>query len=364
MAADPLNGRIDFRTFNEETAAGEDNLDNESLSSRDEENTYDCSIISKEDATWSMDLQYLGVNLDYPFPNKAFLSDIGCDDDYGSISAEPGSDPSAPDGLSLSSAYDENEDDPKFPFHPKCFELLQQSVAFRQGLHIPAEPLLGGDWKLNVPCGGLDKDVLWEVFRNFQTNNSQLEISYGQPPPPQDQYWLVNPGEELLIADPGKRNVHAMNAIYDIWRETDSPGLEPEVEPKDDPFAQFPFELLLMITSTLQPCSLISLMQASPHIRRGLGRNFPYWRRRFETDLPWFYEIHTLLRDLPRPDSRDARELPPKSLSRFFAWAYHITTPRLGLHGPFMGVANRRRIWEACDQLVGPYLTLVDLLRK
>jgi hypothetical protein len=359
VAADPSDGRIDFRRFNEETAAGEDSLDNESLSSQDEIDTYDCSIISLEDAAWSIDLQCLGVNLDYPFPSKAFLSDIGCDDIYGAVSAEPGSDSSAPDDLDHYSAYNENEDDLLFPFHPKCFELLQQTIAFRRGFHIKAKPLLNGDWELNVPSGDLDKDVLWRVFRNLQ-NIAQLDISYGQPTPPQDQWWLINSGEELLIADPGKRNLHAMNAIHDMWHEIYSPGLEPDIQVMEDPFAQFPLELLLIITSALQPRSLLNLMQASPHIRRGLGQDFAYWRQRFETALPWFYEVHSFLQDLLSPDSCDARELPRKSLSHFFAWAYHTTTPRLGLHGPFMGIANRRRIWEVCDQLVGPYLALIN----
>ncbi|KAJ6000792.1 hypothetical protein N7481_001201 [Penicillium waksmanii] len=363
VAADPLNGRIDFRRFNEETAAGEDNLDNESLSSQDENGTYDCSIISKEDATWSNNLQCLGVNIDYPFPSNAFLSDIGYDDEFGAVSAEPGSDSSAPDDLGDYSAYDQNEDYPLFPFHPKCFELLQQTVAFWRGFQIKARPLLERDWELNVPGGDLDKDVLWRVFRNLQSD-AQLDISYGEPAPPQDQYWCVNPGDELFIADPGKRNPHAMNAIHDMWREIHSPGLESDITSKlssmDDPFAQFPLELLLIITSSLQPRSLLSLMQASPHIRRGLGRSFSYWRQRFETDLPWFYEVHSFLEDFPSPASCDSRELPGKSLSHFFAWAYHTTTPRLGLQGPFMGIANRRRIWEACNQLVGPYLAQVN----
>ncbi|KAJ5403246.1 hypothetical protein N7509_003117 [Penicillium cosmopolitanum] len=369
VAADPLNGRIDFRRFNEETAAGEDNLDNESLSSQDEDDTYDCSIISKEDATWSNNLQCLGVNSDYPFRSNAFLSDIGCDDEFGAVSAEPGSDSSAPDDLDDYKAYDQNENYPLFPFHPKCFQLLQQTVAFQRGFQIKAKSLLDGDWELNVPGGDFDKDVLYRVFRNLQSD-AQLDISYGEPELPHDQYWLANPGEELFIADPGKRNPHAMNAIDDMWREIHSPksGLEPDItgicnlnlKLMDDPFAHFPLELLLIIISALQPRSLLNLMQASPHIRRGLSRtSFSYWKRRFETDLPWFYEVHSFLQGIPSPASFDARELPGKSLSHFFAWAYHTTTPRWGLHGPFMGIANRRRIWEACNQLVGPYLALV-----
>lgn len=50
-----------------------------------------------------------------------------------------------------------------------------------------------------------------------------------------------------------------------------------------------------------------------------------------------------------------------RSLRRFFAWANHITTPRVGMKGPFMGVGNRRRIWGVCGHLVDLYLARLDL---
>ncbi|KAJ5183609.1 hypothetical protein N7492_001225 [Penicillium capsulatum] len=351
---DPSNGRIDFRKFNEETAAGEENFDNESLSSQDEEHTYDCDIISQEEALWSLNLQCLGLNPDSPLLSKAFLSDIGSPDDYGAVCAGPGSDPSAPDDLEYS-AYDQNEDYPLFPFHPKCFDLFQQVVAFKRGFQVGARPLPNGDWELNVPCRDLDKDALWEVF--YPLNDiSQLEISYGDPSPPQDQYWLVDSGEELFIADPGRRNPLAANVISDAWREIDCPASDPDIKSMKDPIAKLPFELILLITSKLPSDALLNLLQASPHLRRGLDSSFSFWRPRFEKDMPWFYEMHSFLHEIFGPANHDAMEASGKSLSRFFAWAHHATTPRLKLRGPFMGIANRRRIWEVCQQLVDPYL--------
>lgn len=355
MVAAASNGKIDFRKFNEESAAGEKNFDDESLPSDEEDDLYDCDIISMEDAIWSLHLQCLGVNRDSPLLERAFLSDVGCSDSYGAVSAEPGSDPSAPDDLNEYSAYDLGDDEPLFPFHPKCFELFQQAVAFQRGFKVNANPLPNGDWDLVVPCRDLDKDALWEVFFNLKSDQ-RLEISYGEPEPPHDQYWLVNSGEELLIADPGKRNPLAVNAIGDAWREIDCPDSDPDIKSTEDPFAKLPFELVLLVTSELPSRSLLDLLQASPHLRRGLGPSFSFWKRQFEKKMPWFYEMHSFLRDLSSSDSQEAREAPGKLTSHFFAWAYHTTTPRRGLKGPFMGIANRRRIWEVCNQIVSPYL--------
>ncbi|KAJ5767883.1 Aryl-alcohol dehydrogenase [Penicillium manginii] len=266
----PTN-KIDFRTFNAETAAGENNLDAESLPSEDEDNTYDPCIISKEDAAWSEDLQCLGVNFEHR-PRRAFLSDIGGDLD-------------------------------------------------------------------------LDLDVLWGVFRHLQ-DYAQLDIDYGRPGPPQDQHWLVNSGEELFIADPGKR-VHIHDNVNHMWDEmvssvevSNSNSNSHTMENSSDPFVLL-LEVLPLLTSQLYPESLLNLISASPSLRRGLGGNFAYWRRRFETDMPWFFEVHSFLDSL----GTVAVGVPKISFSHLFAWAYHTTTPRVGIKGPFMGVANRRRIW-------------------
>ncbi|CAI7666097.1 unnamed protein product [Penicillium manginii] len=326
----PTN-KIDFRTFNAETAAGENNLDAESLPSEDEDNTYDPCIISKEDAAWSEDLQCLGVNFEHR-PRRAFLSDIGCEGGYGAVYAGPGSAESAPESLDEYAA---------------CFELLRKAVAFRAG-----NSNTSGDLDL-------DLDVLWGVFRHLQ-DYAQLDIDYGRPGPPQDQHWLVNSGEELFIADPGKR-VHIHDNVNHMWDEmvssvevSNSNSNSHTMENSSDPFVLL-LEVLPLLTSQLYPESLLNLISASPSLRRGLGGNFAYWRRRFETDMPWFFEVHSFLDSL----GTVAVGVPKISFSHLFAWAYHTTTPRVGIKGPFMGVANRRRIWGVCDQLVGPYLDLV-----
>lgn len=368
-AADPTNGRIDIKKFNEETAAGEESFDTESLGSREEEESYDPTILSREEASWSLNLQALGINADSPVSSQIFLSGMGSYSDYGHVSVEPGSDPSAPEYRGDHSAYEDKGDEPCIPFHPKCFEIFQRVIAFRRGSQLKVKPLPGGEWDLNTSCVDLDKDLLWEVFVEHIQDNSTLDISYGDPPPPQDQHWNVNSGDEFFIADPGKRNDLVVNTIHDIWHTMDYQDNTAPVKQPSDLFAELPLELLLIITSALEPGELLNLLQASAHVRRGLGRDTSFWIQQFQVEMPWFYEIHAFLHGLARQTGYDAlgttasdnaTGLFGKSLSHFFAWAFYTTTPRCGLKGSFMGIANRRRIWEVCKQVVDPYLARIQ----
>lgn len=39
----------------------------------------------------------------------------------------------------------------------------------------------------------------------------------------------------------------------------------------------------------------------------------------------------------------------------FFLWLEAVTEAKMGIKGPVLGIANRRRIWSACQQLVCDY---------
>lgn len=61
---------------------------------------------------------------------------------------------------------------------------------------------------------------------------------------------------------------------------------------------------------------------------------------------PWLWEIIDLV---------DGDELPGFDYKGLFLWLDKVTQPKFGMGGPFMGVANRRRIWGVCGQLVDAY---------
>ena len=63
--------------------------------------------------------------------------------------------------------------------------------------------------------------------------------------------------------------------------------------------------------------------------------------------VPFFWEM------LPLIDQSDL--LPDFDYKTLFLWLDKVTTPEYGIAGPFMHVANRRRIWGVCEQLAPAY---------
>lgn len=67
--------------------------------------------------------------------------------------------------------------------------------------------------------------------------------------------------------------------------------------------------------------------------------------------MPWFSEAHELL--------QDPSFLHRKNIRQIFVYLECMTRPRLGLNGDDLGIANRRRIWGACEQLAELYLARI-----
>jgi hypothetical protein len=64
--------------------------------------------------------------------------------------------------------------------------------------------------------------------------------------------------------------------------------------------------------------------------------------------LPWLWELEpNLILDII-----DAKGL--------YLWLDKVTTPRFGMEGPFMGIANRRRIWRVCEEVKKVYMERVS----
>ncbi|KAJ5594936.1 uncharacterized protein N7459_001144 [Penicillium hispanicum] len=350
---------------------GDENEDDaESLLSYEEDYSYDPEIISEADAAWTHDLQCLGMNLNAPGLVKGYLSGIGTAGDYGGIEVDPGNDPNAQDGVTdfISAYWSTERTDFAYPFHPHCFNLFFQQVAYKGGSSIKASRS-GDGWEQSFEALDLDKDLLYNVMsEHAEDYSSCLSISYGDPVPPGEQFWEARPGEEFFVADPLQHNKLVDGMILDAWhqiihrplstRETIPPIAQQSQQ--HDPFARLPFEMLLHVVSTLQPSSLLDLLKASPHVYRALSQNISFWLQKFKESMPWFFELHALLPTLMIPDDSDdtnrAVGVHSRSPWHFFAWANRITTPRCGITGPFMGVANRRRIWDVCSQLADPYL--------
>ena len=343
----------DERTSDDEGSSADDN---ESLESDDEEHSYDPDIISSAEAAWSLDLRCMGFNPESPVLSNAFVSGVGTDEDAGGFEVDYSDDPSVPDDLDSYSTYIRYDDDDGrvFPFHAKCFDLLQQVISFKQGSPVKVELGLGGAWE-QIHCLDLDKDLLYELFDQHEMgDNKRLDMPYGEPEPPNEQTWEATPGEEIFIADPATQNNLAVETIRDVWLGVSGYSITSTPPALEDPFVRLPVELLLSITSALDGFSFLNLLHASPRVHRSLGNSASLWMQCLRDDLPWFYELQYFLDGIEF--NAHTEDLSHNSLRHLFARAHGTTMPRRGMKGPFMGIANRRRIWDICSQLADLYV--------
>ena len=63
-------------------------------------------------------------------------------------------------------------------------------------------------------------------------------------------------------------------------------------------------------------------------------------------EMPWFTELHAVLKQ-PLPDNVNYRHV--------YLALDALTTPKYGMRAEFLGIANRRRIWRACEQIADTY---------
>lgn len=104
--------------------------------------------------------------------------------------------------------------------------------------------------------------------------------------------------------------------------------------------------------------SVVALCNASYPIHTSFrSSNRSFWRAAIHSCMPWFWEIHILIKH----GTVDDETTDYKGL---FLWLEKNTEPRLGMEGPFLGVANRRRIWGVCEQYAPLYSSRVALNRR
>ncbi|KAJ5273432.1 hypothetical protein N7478_008557 [Penicillium angulare] len=346
-----------------------------SFDSEGEDGTYDPEIITTEEAAWVEQVQCVGLNPDSTSLNKVFISNIGRSGDYGGVDAD-GDDPNFPQDNALS-AYWEIDDLPSvYPFHPQCFDIFHFSVAHDIGSKKLARSI-GGSWM--PQSRNLDKDIIYSVLGAHTEEHASrlLHVEYGEPEPPNEQFWEARPGEELFISNPTQDNGLAKGYIADAWHHARD-HVPFHCQPRayvetgaPDPFTNLPFELVLKVVSNLDTPSLMSFTNASAHIYRALDSDNSFWFHHMKNGMPWFFELQTFLEDLVlstrnsnnavKSNSNESQE---KSLRDLFIWANKISTPRRGIRGPFMSIANRRRVWRVCKQLAGPYLAQADITDK
>lgn len=298
----------------------------------DEEHAYDPILLQPEDVRWIDRCRCLAFNAGASGISKTYISGRGRYDDYGSFSVRrQGLDPNdtGEDHLTCFFTYD-GDHESSFPFHEECYKILANSLGYRKYQDI-------------------DKDVLYGVMSTYlEEYGRELNLDYGDGNG-REQFWSCLPGEEYVVCDPRVRPelVKSWETMLpnSLMQEYNYLPLSGKVG--RDSFSVMPYDILLNIFEFSSTDSMLNLVRASAHVME-ITRAPPFWKHMLRLRiLPWFEEMAALL---CRPVS--TRTIDYKGV---FLWSYASTVPKYGQEGPLMGIANRRRIHRACQELRSLY---------
>jgi hypothetical protein len=224
-----------------------------------------------------------------------------------------------------------------FPVHEACYKILTRCLATRTRKR-------------------LDKDVMYSVMlQHMVVLGSQLTIDYGTFNGT-GQFWDSHAGEEYSVADPGKKSrIEEVVKSMLPARLFDPPSQSPlnlADKVRHDPLALLPYDILHGIIVLLPIKDMRSLMTASWCFHEA-SREAAFWRLMIRVHIvPFFWELESFLNNTVLPEGFDWRGA--------YHWLDDITKPSFGLTGALIGIANRRRIWNACLQLAPMYHEMLD----
>jgi hypothetical protein len=121
-----------------------------------------------------------------------------------------------------------------------------------------------------------------------------------------------------------------------------------------DPFQKLSNELILHMANHLEAKDLFSLRQASMIAREVTSGN-TFWKPRVQKDMAWLWIPNRLFDDAKlRSEQTDEPLIDWMKVYLLFDGA---TARPYGMSGLYMGLANRRRVWKACEQLKSAYVS-------
>lgn len=121
-----------------------------------------------------------------------------------------------------------------------------------------------------------------------------------------------------------------------------------------DAFQKLSNELVLQVANYLETKDVFSLCQASMIAREVIGAN-SFWKRRVQKDMAWLWIPNDLFEDAKQ--YCEGREKPPIDWMKVDLLFDGVTARPYAMSGVYMGLANRRRIWTACEQLKSAYVS-------
>ncbi|SPO01668.1 uncharacterized protein DNG_04341 [Cephalotrichum gorgonifer] len=314
----------------------EDSDEEDDWNEDDEDQSYDPSLVDDMSVQWLNDLRCLGYNSEIPGIRKAFITGEAEYDDNDAIFVSMGNDPNQPVNVESYFSRD-SEHTPVFPFHNMCLGVLARTLTgssnFRE----------------------LNHDVLYAALSSFVTGFREWTPDYGGIAGP-GQSWESIPGEEFSVTSVAsvpdfEGAVHFRLAKGVFSSSLSSPNhIAPRRLTGIDPFAKLPMELLQAVSVYLPGKSVLALRQASFAVYSAT-QGSDFWKWYLPRDMPWFWELNKVMKEVQTSDVNY------KSL---YLWLNASTAPKFGTRSPFMGIANRRRIWSICETIMKRYLRFMS----
>ncbi|KAK2811612.1 hypothetical protein FQN50_001954 [Emmonsiellopsis sp. PD_5] len=339
--ADSIDDMID--KYWDDPQENEDEEDSDPADEPDDEDLfYDPGLVTDESIQWTEIFYCLGYNPDVYGNNKIFVTGKAKElatQGSSCVSCEPSDDPNfARDETGFACYSFGSPGRPvAFPFHECCFEIMAR--------------VIGG----SVDTRHIDKPAIYEAMlalcRKLWNN---LALEYGDISGNQ-HFWESIPGDEYVVMhptnNPGFKDI-LRRMVTEKTFVARSSTLDLNAKVRRDPLGKLPYDILWLLLSYLPGESVRSLILAS-WVVYSATRHPKFWKQLIHWDMPWFWELHEVVGD-PRMSGLDYKSL--------YLWLDRETAPRYGMRGPFMAVANRRRIWSACEQLAKGYF--IQLLRE
>jgi hypothetical protein len=305
----------------------------EALDGYHEKQSYDPSKLQLHDAQWIDRCRILCINSELK-EKKAFMSGRGRYSDYSEFRVvKDGTDPrdTEADSHPCYHAYEPEEQTFGFPMHEACFDVLTRCLGYAHRKDV-------------------DKDVMYGVMEQLGDQHSRhLSLDYGHLQGP-EQYWECIPGEEYSLADPMLKSTiggELMSMLPARLFETTVSTLDLSPKVRSDPLTVLPYDVLHFVFAGLSIKDTISLIKASWHVLDST-RDPAFWRLMIRLHIvPFFWELERALKDATFPDTFDWRGM--------FQWLNGVTKPKFGMDSSLNIIANRRRIWDVCQQIAPRY---------
>jgi hypothetical protein len=166
-----------------------------------------------------------------------------------------------------------------------------------------------------------------------------------------EQFWQCYSSLEYCVADPNPAS-GLVQTIRDSMPEqllnSRPSAFDFSHKVRNDPIDTLSYAVIHNIFEYLDINDALALRQASWHVfnwTRGDTTRFGKQMIRLHLS-PWLWEVDAFVSSIGNPAF---------DFTRFFLWLEAATEPKTGMSGPFLGVANRWRIWDTCSQLAHDY---------